>query len=343
VTNYPPTADEDYIRNLFKSCGEVFSIRFPSLKFNTHRRFCYVSFEDQQGAAKATGLDGKLIDGKYKLLSKYSDPAGKKKREGAVAEGRELRVKNISQKTTEDDLRAVFEKHGTVESIKIIKNIKGQNRGTAFAVMGKKEEAENAALSLNKAQLGSNIIDVELSKDTNYKPTASNKASSPEGGAVEMTSDMPSRAQIEARSMAILGLPDTVNDARVRALAEEHGGDVVKIVLRPDRGGAIVEFKEASIVGKAMMAINDYEIAPNRKLHTGTVDELFKDGKAQIKNSSLMPPTHVRRPTLVTGQKKKQRVGFPAAPAGNSTEDSNIAANPKSNADFKALFLGNKQ
>ncbi|KAK6087673.1 RNA-binding protein [Seiridium cupressi] len=345
VTNYPPTADEDYIRDLFKSCGEVFSIRFPSLKYNTHRRFCYVSFEDREGATKATGLDGKVIDGKFKLLAKYSDPAGKKKREGAVAEGRELRIKNISHKTTEDDLRAVFEKHGKVESVKIIKNIKGQNRGTAFAVMGEREQAENAALSLNKAQLGSNVIDVEVSKDTNFKPTASNKAASPDGD-VEMGSNAPSRDEIQARSMAILGLPDTVNDARVRALVEERAGDIVKIVLRPDRGGAIVEFKEVAAVGKAMMTLNDYEITPNQKLQTGTVDELFKDRKPQAKTNNLMPPAHVRRPTLATGQ-KKQRVGISAAassnPAANSIAKSDDAANPKSNADFKALFLGSKQ
>lgn len=344
VTNYPPTADEAYIRGLFEECGEIFSVRFPSLKYNTHRRFCYVSFEEQEGAARATKLDGKLLDGKFKLLSKYSDPSGKKKREGAVADGRELRIKNIGQKTTEADLRAIFEKHGLVETIKIIKNIKGVNRGTAFAVMSKKEEAE-AAVALDKVQLGPNIIEVEISKDTNFKPTASNRATTPTGDVA--MSDGPSREEIQSRSMALIGLPDTVNDSRVRALAEEHGGEVVKIVLRPDRGGAIIEFKEAATVGKAMMALNSHEIAPSQKLRTGTVDELFKDGKAQTKASNFMPPAQIRRP-LVTGQKPKQRVGLASAANATSSNkkadaDKSDTAAPKSNADFKALFLGNKK
>ncbi|KAH6652515.1 splicing factor-like protein [Truncatella angustata] len=353
VTNYPPTADENYIRNLFKECGEVFSIRFPSLKFNTHRRFCYVSFEDQEGAAKATQLDGKLIEGKYKLLSKYSNPAGKKKREGAVAEARELRIKNINQKTTEDDLGAIFGHHGKVESVKILKNLKGQNRGTAFVIMESKEDAEKAAFSLNNAQLGSNIIDVEVSKDTNFKPTASNKAASPAPSSVdvEMTnadsSSTPSRAEIQARSMAVLSLPDTVNDSRVRALAEQYG-DIVKIVLRPDRGGAVIEFKETATVGKAMLGLNGHEIAPGEKLRTGTVDELFKDGKSQTKPvSQFMPPTVVRRPAVASGQKPKQRVGFVAASSAESgkteVNGSDNASKPKSNAEFKALFLGKQQ
>lgn len=345
VTNYPPTADEPYIRGLFKDCGEIFSVRFPSLKFNTHRRFCYVSFEDQEGAAKATKLDGKLLDDKFKLVSKYSDPSGKKKREGAVAESRELRIKNIGQKTTEDDLRTMFEKHGKVESIKIIKNMKGVNRGTAFAVMGTKEEAEKAALALDKAQLGSNIIEVEVSRDTNFKPTASNKVTAPSGDVA--MADAPSRAEIQSRSMAIIGLPDTVNDSRVRALAEEHGGDVIKIVLRPDRGGAIVEFREAATAGRAMMSLNGHEITPDEKLRTGTVDELFKERKAQVKAASFMPQGQVRRPAAI-GQRPKQRAGLGAASNATSTakpetEKPESAAAPKSNADFKALFLGNKK
>lgn len=348
VCNYPPTADEEFIRKLFKDCGEVFSIRFPSLKYNTHRRFCYVSFEDVESAAKATDLDGKLLESKYKLISKYSNPTGKKKREGAVAEGRELRIKNTSQKTTEDDLRSMFEKHGVVSSVNILKGISGQNRGTAFVTMETKEQAEAAATALNKAVMGSNVIDVEITKETNYKPTASTKATSPDGDAG--TTNGAKRADIQARSIAILGLPDTVNDARVRALVEKRGGEIVKLVLRPDRGGAIVEFKDAATAGKTMLALNGHEIAAGQKLRTGTVDELFKEGKAEVKASSVfMPQPVVRRPAPTGGQKPKPRAGFVGASKSSSdskptTESADGGAPaPKSNDDFKALFLRTKE
>lgn len=50
ITNYPPEYDEVNIRKLFKEHGEVVSVRFPSLKYNTHRRFCYVTFASPQQA-----------------------------------------------------------------------------------------------------------------------------------------------------------------------------------------------------------------------------------------------------------------------------------------------------
>ncbi|KAF3004509.1 Splicing factor [Neopestalotiopsis sp. 37M] len=348
VTNYPPSADEDYIRNLFKACGEVFSIRFPSLKYNTHRRFCYVSFEDAEAAAKATALDGKMLDGKYKLVSKYSNPSVKKKREGAVADGRDLTIKNITHKTTEDDLRAMFEKHGVVSSVNILKDVKGQNRGTAHVIMETKEQAESAASALNKAQLASNIIDVEISTYKNHKTTASIKVATPDGD-VDMTNGPTTKGEIQARSMAIMGLPDTVNDARVRSLVEELCEGIIKIVLRPDRGGAIVEFKDAAQAGKAMLALDGREISANQKIQTGTVDELFKEGKAEVKTSKLMPQPAIRRPAPTTGQKPKPRAGFvgasnaPTSSSKPTTDSSDEKAAPKSNEDFKNLFLRSKQ
>lgn len=366
VTNYPPTADEDYIRNLFKDCGDVFSIRFPSLKYNTHRRFCYVSFKDPEGAAKATKLEGKLLEGRYKLEAKYSDPSSKKKRQGAVAEGRELRIKNIDAKTTEDDLRAVFGKYGQVESVKVLKDLKGKNRGTAFAVMETKEQAESA-LGLDKTKLGSNIVEVELSKETNFKPTASSKADpasanadvtmADDGTAAAANKDKPSQGEIRARSMAIMNLPDTVNDARVRAMAEKYGG-IVKVVLRPDHQGAIIEYADVTAVGRSMMALNGLEVIPGTKLRTGTVGELFKEKAAEEKGKEkgksapkLMAPTQIVRRPAVGSQRPKQRAGFTAAAGasgagGKKTEDVNgtgPGVKPKSNADFKAMFLGSKE
>ncbi|KAI7515262.1 hypothetical protein KC316_g21548, partial [Hortaea werneckii] len=53
VANYPPEYDEQAIRKLFDSYGEVISVRFPSLKFNNRRRFCYVQFLTEDMARQA--------------------------------------------------------------------------------------------------------------------------------------------------------------------------------------------------------------------------------------------------------------------------------------------------
>lgn len=380
VTNYPPTADEDYIRGLFKTCGEIFSVRFPSLKFNTHRRFCYVSFRDAEAAAKATQLDGKMLEKKYPLVAKYSDPSRKKKRDGAVAEGRELRIRNLDLHATEDDVSAMLQKYGTVQNVKIIRNISGKSRGTAFAVFETKEQAERATTELDKTKMRHNILDVEISAEATYKPTATSRGRSAsaapsaagESGDVVMGDDGneaaqdqhgPSKSELAERTMGIMNVPDTMNDTRLRAIVEKHG-EIVKLVLRPDHQGATVEFVDVATMGRAMMHLDGLEIAPGRKLRTGTVKDLMKQ-KAEQRDDKvvpgakpsggktgtvplMVPPSTIRRPALGAGSRggKGPRRGLGFAPARKGTEpakadggDDAETPKPKSNADFKALFL----
>ena len=146
VTNFPPVADEDYIRSLFQEFGEIADIRFPSLKFNTHRRFCYVQFLSADAAHKALALHGKKLGPKEKLIVKISDPNAKQGRSGPVYEGREVFLKNVDFKANEEMIREVFEREvGEVESVRLPSKVPGRHQGFGFVVFRKKEDAEKAA------------------------------------------------------------------------------------------------------------------------------------------------------------------------------------------------------
>jgi RNA recognition motif-containing protein len=382
VTNFPPTADDAYLCKLFKDCGEIFSIRWPSLKFNTHRRFVYISFRTVEAAAAATQLDGQPLGGVYKLVSKYSDPANKKDREGAMAEGREIHVTSLDTGLTEEDLNEVFSKYGKVEKVNILKTLTGASKGAAFIAFEKKEEA-TAALELDKTKLKSRVLNVEMSVGKNFKSSATSlgKASSaspapeadgdsvlspspaPEGYQKTHAQHAPSRTEITNRTITLMNIPDTVNDARVRALAETHG-EIVKLVLKPDHQGAIVEYADAASAGKAALALENHEIAPGRKLRTGGMKDLFAE-KPEIKSDRIQtgqgkkappafiqPSAPVRRPGPGGrgGLGIKRGLGYSAKPtaaasssSATSEEGVNTTGNenkkPKSNADFKAMFV----
>lgn len=187
----------------------------------------------------------------------------------------------------------------------------------------------------------------------------------------------PSRAEISARTIALLDLPDTVNDTRVRGLMTTYGS-LSKLILRPDHQGAIIEFADAASAGKASLAIDGHEIAPGRRLRVGTVSELL--GAAAEKRSSkaaaaLIPQRQapIKRPQA-TGRRgglgaRRHGVGLgfaktvhggdavAAKPAPDTPPVNSISQPPdmgdgainrpataeapaeaKSNADFKALF-----
>lgn len=367
VTNFPPTADEKYLRELFEDCGDLLSIRWPSLKVNSHRRFCYISFRDRTASAKAVKKDGLLLEDKFKLVAKYSDPGSKKNREGAVAEGREIHISNIDSKATEDEVRDVFSKYGTVKRVNLPRNMAGKNRGFGFVDFETKEQAEKAVAELHNTKFRSQIIQVEVSKVSKIKHSATTTTTTTtndqEGrrpsrdaeGDSTMSGDTPkpSVEEINSRTISLMGLPDTVNDARVRAIAEPFG-EIVKLVLQPSHGGATIEFIDAATAGKAALQLNTTEYE-GHKLRTGSADELRSakptrpDGRASTdskpKSGFMPPPAAVRRPAL--GAKGAKRgLGFvPRAPTVQKKAAAGVAdsgegvSKPKSNADFKAMFL----
>ncbi|KAL7921732.1 hypothetical protein ACQKWADRAFT_295100 [Trichoderma austrokoningii] len=370
VANYPPTADEKYIRQLFQDCGDILSIRLPSLKVNSHRRFCYVSFRDSDASAKAVAKEGTLLDGKYKLLAKYSDPNRKKNREGAVAEGREVYVSGLSHSTTEEQVREVFSKYGTIGRINIPRSINGKGRGFAFVDFETKDQAEKAASELNKTKFFNQILHVEISKASNVKPTAQSTLQDRATPTSQATEDAEgdtsmggstTAADIAARTIALMGLSDTVNDARVRALVEPFGR-IVKLVLQPSHGGAKIEFADSSAAGKASLQLSNMEFE-GRKLRVGSLDDLrhakaervhdrivpqrqssTKKDKpaASSTEKSFIPSSMIRRPVL--GRPGPKRGGGFAAPRALPISNTKSAAEDtkpgaKSNTDFKELFL----
>jgi squamous cell carcinoma antigen recognized by T-cells 3 len=134
VANFPPTADEAYIRERFDKFGEIIDIRFPSLKFNTHRRFCYVQFKLNAQAQAATELDGQQVDENLKLTARISNPGVKQHRSGPLEEGREVYCRNVHWNASEDDVKSLFSKYGTVESVRIPRSVEGKSKGFCYIV-----------------------------------------------------------------------------------------------------------------------------------------------------------------------------------------------------------------
>jgi squamous cell carcinoma antigen recognized by T-cells 3 len=113
-------------------------VRFPSLKFNTHRRFCYVQFKSSSQARDATKLDGQSLGEKETLVARISDPIRKQERKGPVHEGREIFVANLDWSATESELSQIFSKYGTVERARIPRKVNGASKGIGYVVFSSK-------------------------------------------------------------------------------------------------------------------------------------------------------------------------------------------------------------
>ncbi|KAI4205207.1 MAG: hypothetical protein LQ350_000529 [Teloschistes chrysophthalmus] len=357
LSNFPPAADEQWIREKFGSqSGEIIDVRFPSLKYNTHRRFCYVQFKTADQAQKATEMNGQVVGNMLKLVAKISNPGKRQDRTGALYEGREVYVRNLDHAVTERDLKALFCNAAKV-SLEMDKT-KIQSRYISVEPATANGPAKRQATTVIRDDARSTA---SPPPDVHMTNGDSSTAASPGPSIANEQSD-PSRAEIKARTVALLNVPDTVNDARIRAIAEPYG-PLAKITLRPDHQGAVIEFRNVSDAGKALLGLDGYEITLGRSLGVGEVGEMMKQ-KAENKhdklgqqagqkpNTPVFAPsaTSVRRPTQLGG-KRGGRGGLPVISKGlvkkEQKEEGSKSGVPdgagKSNADFKAMIAGAKK
>jgi RNA recognition motif-containing protein len=378
ITNYPPEADKAYLKNLFENCGEIVDVRMPSLKANTKRRFAYVQFLDPISASKATQLNDTMLEGKYKLVVAISDPTKAGHREGAQAEGREVFVGNVYWWAKEDEIKMLLESAGEIESVRIPRNIEGKSKGTAFVVFKSKDGAEKCVEAYNDFDFKGRKLHVEISAkkgsrtatsihrgstmsptpDAAGSPSATSIMPNGHATARSTTGDPePGARDHKERTVALMNVPDTVTAARLEQLVEQYG-QIKKFTLRPDHAGAIVEFAEVASVGKAQMALEDYELE-DHKLHVGTVPELMKqhaevkeqkytaskskkEEKSAAKKSAPTFGAPVHRPTQNTRGRGGRRggLGFSKRTTDAVKSNANESTGPKSNDYFRDLMAG---
>ena len=75
--------------------------------------------------------------------------------------GRKLYVGNFPYETGEAELQDLFARAGTVETVKVMRDMAtGRARGFAFVEMASDEEAQNAVSTLNNYSLGGRNLTV---------------------------------------------------------------------------------------------------------------------------------------------------------------------------------------
>ena len=316
-------------------------------------------------------------------------------------EGRELHITNLDWGATEKDVKQAFKVYGYVESVRIPRRVNGSSKGFGFIVFRDKEAA-TAALEMNLTMFRNRKLNVSISTNDKTAQTtlvtstatsqrasdspAPNHQDIPNGDtktAASPTSatSLPNRdnsalrADIQSRTLALLNIPDTVNDARIRALCAPYG-DLISVRLRPNHSGAIVEYKTVAAVGKAALSLEGHEIAPGRFLTIGSVAELNKatseyrsdkigDRPKTTNQQSLQSAIPIRRPgQLSSGPRRggKGGLGLKRGGVGLSGDramsdggakkdgeingageegeaDSSEAKVAKSNADFREMML----
>ncbi|KIW15092.1 hypothetical protein PV08_07879 [Exophiala spinifera] len=319
ITNYPATADEAFIRNLLRPYGEIISVRFPSLQKNKRRRFCYAEFKLPSEARAATELDGKEIDG-LRIVVKVSNPAARHARIETNDDGRKIFVGQLPFKAKADDINKLFSPFGKLENIRVPQDPNARNRirGVAFLTFATADQARAALAMHDQEFMGRRITVSQMEEKGRSSKQGSRISKSPSaqaGGADRANAsakrDISSIEDRKQRTVAITDVPDTVNESRIKAMAEKCG-PVRKVVLKTNHQGALIEFEEIADAGRAMIELDGREIDPGRRIRVTTESDMLRQ-RAEHKEEQFAKRSVTNRPTNTPAQGPVRR---PAQPGG---------------------------
>jgi polyadenylate-binding protein len=118
VRNLSEEMTQGDLNNLFKEFGEIISCKLELGPDNKSRMYGYVQFSKSENAQAAIAkLHGKPLNGKELSLTVLTKRA---ERDDVVDNFTNLYVSNIPQSYTENDLRALFEPFGEIQSIRVL-------------------------------------------------------------------------------------------------------------------------------------------------------------------------------------------------------------------------------
>ncbi len=268
VTNFPAETTDEEIRERFGQYGDIFDVRWPSRKFASTRRFCYVELTSPDSAKAALVENGRKLSDLNTLLVALSDPDRKRRRTDAHANERELYITGLPSSAVESEVRELFEAHGVVEGFRMPLNTAGKSRGIAFVDFATALDAQKAVTHTNGATYRGKALKVTIADKAS-------RAGQPTGG-----------HGFRSRAVKIRGLPEDAQEGLIQQLIEQSVGlgAVKKVEWTPgpeSNGQAIVELQDPPTAGKVVLA-KDLVYAGTHQL---TVSSLETRGAA-----SAAPP-----------------------------------------------------
>ncbi|KAJ7644334.1 hypothetical protein FB45DRAFT_897551 [Roridomyces roridus] len=302
VTNFPESADDAFVRELFGQYGVLFDVRWPSKKFKNTRRFCYVQYTTPTSAVKALELHGRELEPGLPLNVFVSNPERKKERTDQDANEREIYVAGLHKSVTKGDLEKLFKPYGGVKDVRLAADKDGHCKGFAF-VEFEDEKSAQGALEANNQELKKRRIAVTLA-DSRVK--SKNK---------DTESGLGRKADARSRSVRVRNLPAGTQEGLLQQAIEKIA-KVNRVEVFNDLQEAVIELESAAESGKLLLRTEPVVFNGNTlKLSEESTD------KAALKSEGLFVP-RAAKPRAGLGHRNAPRSkNLPPPSKGKGQDD----------------------
>lgn len=331
VTNFPESADDASIRKLFAQFGHIFDVRWPSKKFKSTRRFCYVQYTSPTAARLALELHGRELEPGHNLNVYISNPERRKERTDADANIREVYVAGLSKFVTKDDLIKLFRTYGPVKEVRMALNTDNHSKGFAFIEFEEEKDATKA-LGANNYELKKRRIAVTMSD-----PRVRSQKRETETG-------FGKKADARSRSLRIRDLPDGTQEGLLQQTIEKFA-PVNRVEVFVDKHEAVVEFQSQADAARLLLNPEPFEFNGIQLRFSEGEDVSGKPPRNTLaaRGGAFIPRNAASRPRAGLGRARKPPPAtLPAGSQMPSDDNAPSLAKGKAQDDFRKMLLGGK-
>ncbi|KAA8547123.1 hypothetical protein F0562_003547 [Nyssa sinensis] len=252
IKNLDKAIDNKALHDTFSTFGNILSCKIATDPSGQSKGYGFVQFDNEESAQNAIDkLDGMLLNDKQVYVGPF---LRKQERENALntTKFNNVYVKNISESTTEEDLKRFFGEYGAITSAVVMKDGEGKSKCFGFVNFENADDAAHSVEALN----GKKFDDKEwyvgkAQKKSERKIELQGRFEQSSKEAVD---------KYQGLNLYVKNLDDSITDDKLRELFSEFGTIASCKVMRDpngmSRGSGFVAFSTAEEASCALLVMN---------------------------------------------------------------------------------------
>ncbi|KAE8658832.1 Polyadenylate-binding protein 2 [Hibiscus syriacus] len=257
IKNLDKSIDHKALHDTFYSFGNILSCKIAADGLGQSKGYGFVQFDNEESAQNAIDkLNGMLINDKQV----YVGPFLRKHERGSASDKTKFNniyVKNLSESTTDEDIKTIFGEYGEITSAVVMRDPDGKSKGFGFVNFENADDAVKAVEALNGKKVDEKEIYVgkalkkserENERKARYEQTLKEAAD-----------------KFKGLNLYIKNLDDSVGDEALKELFSEFGTIIsCKVMCDPSgisKGSGFVAFSTPEEASRALAEMNGKMVA----------------------------------------------------------------------------------
>ncbi|XVF01286.1 hypothetical protein REPUB_Repub04eG0074800 [Reevesia pubescens] len=252
IKNLDKGIDHKALHDTFSAFGNILSCKVATDSSGQSKGYGFVQFDNDESAQKAIEkLNGMLLNDKQVYVGPF---VRKQERDTSIGKTTftNVFVKNLSESTSDEDLKKIFGEFGTITSAVVMRELDGKSKGFGFINFENADDAARAVESLN----GKKFDDKEW-----FVGKAQKKSEREFELKVRFEQTMKEAAdKFQGANLYVKNLDDSISDEKLKELFSQYGTITSCKVMRDpsgiSKGSGFVAFSTPEEASRALVEMN---------------------------------------------------------------------------------------